>query len=380
LGIWDTSSAEKQYLAKSLKQVEISDSASKVTAGIPLASNKVTKLVEILVREASPEFSRIVFVQERPTREILARLLSIHPAMGGLFRVGMIVGTSAYSLRAGNVAELVELDAQKHVLSRFRSGAINLVVPTTVLEEGIDVTACNVVVCFVKPANLKSFVQRRGRARQRNSKVILLLDSMVDKLGEYEQLEHDMRRIYEDEMRKLQEILVIEDGEEHDGRYFRIGSAGALLDLDNTLPHLYHFCATLPAKEYVDVRPEVICSEVGAGLRARVILPLSGHTAVRTAESQMLWLSERNAIKDAAFEAFVALYKAGLINDNLLPLLRNYEVADEFTSSTVEKGASIMTVNETMNPWADISKAWKTCEAPDFQVSTITVSELDIEI
>jgi hypothetical protein len=380
LGIWDISSAEKRYLANALKQVEISDSASKVTASIPIVSNKVTKLMAILAQEAFPEFSGIVFVQERATTEILAHLLSIHPATRDLFRVGTAVGTSAHSLRARNVAELVDLEAQKLVLSRFRSGAINLVVATSVLEEGTDVPACNVVVCFEKPANLKSFVQRRGRARQRDSKLILLLDSMADKLGEYEQLELDMRRIYEDEMRKLQELLVLEDGEEQDGRYFRVERTGALLDLDNALPHLYHFCATLPAKEYVNRRPEFICSGVGAGLRARANLPLSVDAAARTTESQNLSLSGKNAIKDAAFEAYVALYKAGLVNDNLLPLLRHDEITDELTSSTVEKRASIMSLNELRNPWIDIAKAWKDGEASDFRKSTLSVDDLETEI
>ncbi len=35
---------------------------------------------------------------------------------------------------------------------------------------------CNLVVCFDRPDNLKSFIQRRGRARMRSSKLYLLFD------------------------------------------------------------------------------------------------------------------------------------------------------------------------------------------------------------
>lgn len=40
-----------------------------------------------------------------------------------------------------------------------------------------------------------------------------------------------MRASYEEDMRQLQEVLKIEDGEDHDHREFRIESTGALLDL-----------------------------------------------------------------------------------------------------------------------------------------------------
>ncbi|KAK5548299.1 Dicer-like protein 2, partial [Exophiala xenobiotica] len=53
--------------------------------------------------------------------------------------------------------------------------AKNLIIETDVLEEGIDVTACNLVVCFDVPSNLKPFLQRRGRARQEQSTFAILL-------------------------------------------------------------------------------------------------------------------------------------------------------------------------------------------------------------
>ena len=157
--------------------------------------------------------------------------------------------------------------------------------------------------------------------------------------------------MYEDEMRTLQEILVREDEEIPIGMTFRVESTGSLLDLDNAIPHLYHFCATLSVKEYVDLRPEFICSEVDSTfIRAKVILPLLVDEAVRTSESQRQWKSEKNAIKDAAFQAYLTLYRAGLVNDNLLPLMRHDPVADELTKSAVETRSSIVTVKEQLNP------------------------------
>jgi hypothetical protein len=62
LGIWDITNAEKKYLARALQQVEVARTASESPAGIPLVTDKVTKLIEILLRKRDV-FSGIVFVQ-----------------------------------------------------------------------------------------------------------------------------------------------------------------------------------------------------------------------------------------------------------------------------------------------------------------------------
>lgn len=54
----------------------------------------------------------------------------------------------------------------------------------------------------------------------------------------------------------------------------------------------------------MDLRPEFICTEVGGLVRATVILPLSVNADVRVASSQTSWSSEKNAIKDVAFESY----------------------------------------------------------------------------
>jgi hypothetical protein len=434
VGIWDVTNAEKQYLANALKGVEITrcTKGDNPAASLPLVTDKVRKLIEILVRKSkSVEFSGIIFVQERALAAVLAHLLSVHPETRNLFRLGTIVGTSAHNYRSRNMGELIDSESQKNVLSLFKSGRMNLVIATSILEEGIDVPACNTVICFQKPTNLKSFLQRRGRARQRDSELILLLetaDSITDKATEWQQLELDMGKHYEDEMRILEEVLLREDAEQHDNRTFKVESTGALLDIDSAVAHLYHFCATLPATEFVDLRPEFICSEDETGfIRATLILPVSVNEKVRTAESEKSWMSEKNAIKDVAFQAYVNLYRAGrsdfalhqlnftttwelnrsrlskmsweligprllellleantnlhtgLVNENLLPLLRHDAAADELKSSMVEKRASIVNVCEQLNPWIDIARAWERPEAELYQ-ATITVGDLDAQL
>lgn len=128
------------------------------------------------------------------------------------------------------------------------------------------------------------------------------------------------------------------------------------------MQHLHHFCATLPANPYV--APEFVLSELAQGemVSAKVILPNSVDPSVREAQGISHWRSERYAKRDAAFEAYVALHKAGLVNDHLLPLLeRDSDVADE--SSAVEKRAGLIEVGDQLNPWRTVARNWEAATA-----------------
>lgn len=233
-GIWDLLSEEKRYMAKALQQVEISRTESELPQAIPLISDKARKLIDTLLQE-SVTCRGIVFVQERVMVYILAHLLSVHPDTRGRFKIGTMVGMSSHANRPGELKDLIGVESRDDSLVDFRAGRVNLLIATSVLEEGIDVPSCNVVLCFQKPANLKSFIQRRGRARAQDSKLILLLEASESKSAQWQQLEADMKALYENDMRMLQELQVLEDTEEHDGRFLRVEKTGAVLDFDNAV-------------------------------------------------------------------------------------------------------------------------------------------------
>lgn len=68
----------------------------------------------------------------------------------------------------------------------------------------------------------------------------------------------------------------------------------ALLNLNNALQHLYHFCATLPATEYVDLRPDFICDQINESyVKAKVILPPCVDEKYRYAKSQQAVSNEQ---------------------------------------------------------------------------------------
>lgn len=137
----------------------------------------------------------------------------------------------------------------------------------------------------------------------------------------------------------------------------------ARLTLEDAVRHLYHFCATLPAAPYADPSPIFTFEEHSAGsggksISAKVLLPNSVDIAVRSACSKSTWITEKMARKDAAFEAYKALYEAGLVNEHLLPLGHVDEAVNE-AYGAVKKRPSIVKAQEQIDLWPWIARCWQ---------------------
>ena len=63
----------------------------------------------------------------------------------------------------------------KETLRQFRAGKVNVLCSTSVVEEGIDVPSCNLVIKFDFPSSFRSYIQSKGRARAAGSRYLLLL-------------------------------------------------------------------------------------------------------------------------------------------------------------------------------------------------------------
>lgn len=234
---------EKAYLLHILDKVEIEEAQKDFVGGFPSVSPKVERLIELLVQEGGPLFSGLIFAQQRVVVAVLSHLLRVHPLTKQLFDCASFVGSSSSPDRKKSIAELLDPREQRDTLDEFRQGKKNLLIATSVLEEGMDIPACHLIICFDKPTNLKSFVQRRGRARREKSTFVLMLaeeDQSVS-VHKWHILEEEMKRIYQDDMRKLQEAAEKESLEEEGLRVFTVPSTGWV-----PLPFVWMFSTRKP--------------------------------------------------------------------------------------------------------------------------------------
>lgn len=221
---------ENDFILDKLQEVDVdgpSEDAAHLSRKMAI-SEKVEQLIQFLTSHDEAQRYGIVFVEQRATVAVLNKLLSTHPMTRAIVKCSTFVGTSANSRRKTAVGEWLDSSQQQDTLIKFRRQERNLIIATSVLEEGIDISACNTVICFNKPANLKSFIQRRGRARKKESIFVLMLSSEDESLGpnKREALEMEMMKTYQQDAAERQKAQRLEDIEELSDTNFKIESTG----------------------------------------------------------------------------------------------------------------------------------------------------------
>ncbi|GMH35082.1 hypothetical protein BSKO_02950 [Bryopsis sp. KO-2023] len=134
----------------------------------------------------------IVFVRMRRTARKLCTLLRSVPEMQHSLNPQVFVGHSGRDGMGG-------WREQTKLLEYFRRGLTSLLIATSVLEEGLDVPACKLVVRFNGEVSLRSLIQSRGRAsRAADSKYITVCHT--------DEEEHNVRATHKQEEVMLEAI------------------------------------------------------------------------------------------------------------------------------------------------------------------------------
>lgn len=157
-GDYGASEAELRYLAESLQVLDLERATRWSEDHLSLIlTDKVNSLIQAIAQKQQ-DMSAIIFVKERAVVALLHTLLDKHPVTRSI-KMGTMVGTSQATQRVRSITNLLDPDAQKDTLLLFKQNEITMVIATDVLQEGIDVSACNVVFSFSQLPNLK--VSRR---------------------------------------------------------------------------------------------------------------------------------------------------------------------------------------------------------------------------
>ncbi|CAK5036675.1 unnamed protein product [Meloidogyne enterolobii] len=307
-------------------------------------SDRVRKLLEIL-KSYSPskrELSGIkdtlfglVFVKERfiafMINNLLRFLVKQNPEEFGHLKVDFIVGHTGNSETGDEDRRLVNRK-QERTLTQFRNGQLNLLITTNVLEEGIDLRNCNLVIRFDPPMDFRSFIQSSGRARRENSAFYILieeknyLDFMMDLTG-YAQAEEFVLRRYRsgndftlegnDETKMIHPHL-----DDAVAPYVVTTEKGtAKVSLSNAIQLVNRYCAKLPSDIFTRLVPRYTIqtlSENGQTLYiAELYLPIN--SPIKEPIKSKPMTSKRLALMAVALEACKRLHQRKELNDNLLP-------------------------------------------------------------
>lgn len=394
---------EKHYLLEALQRVSnsiipVSYDPADICAG---CHDRPNVLIEALMNEkmdfesTDMDFSGIVFVTRRDVVIALAEVLQHHPFTKDAFRVGSLLGNSSDSRRTSflDITRSIVTQETAETLTDFKLGYKNLIISTSVAEEGIDVQSCCSVIRWDPPQNMISWAQSRGRARKRKSTFVIMTEIDTDpSVLRWEDLERKMVELYNDPSRDFQEEEDEEDDPDEEA-VFRVKETGyvfclitvtrgslcvsdrATLTLHSAVTHLNHFCAVLPSAGYGSCLPifETDPPEfpenwhsgpyrttgttplVEGPFGATVHLPRHLPHELREFTTPRIHAKKSSAKRRVAFEAYKALYEFPgdkLLNDNLLPFSHIGEDMEALFAGGIEKRKGFSAAVVQMNPWS----------------------------
>ncbi|GAV02265.1 hypothetical protein RvY_12855 [Ramazzottius varieornatus] len=321
---------------------------SRDVAGLlAVSSTKLQKLMEVLrankPSEQEASMKCIVFVTTRYDAWVLHKFFEFLTLKRdnefSHIKSGYLVGQLTDYGDAGQFPHRVELCYRQSqaTIEKFRRGDINLLIATSVVEEGLNVPSCNFIVRFDRPMNYCSYLQSKGRARAQNSKYIVLTSdedrAVTEKdLSAYIAMDDTLKKTcLERSIPDARKQKVHFDDKPHDS--FRPSGSSAVVTLSSAMSLLQQYLKSMPTERssLSATRGQFLDTEdtIGTGwFLYRIYMPLSSE--VKHPVTGRLMKNRKLAKQSAALECCRLLYEAGAFDLNLLPkerqLLNDMEV------------------------------------------------------
>mmetsp|Transcript_138122 Transcript_138122/g.240134 ORF Transcript_138122/g.240134 Transcript_138122/m.240134 type:complete len:1001 (-) Transcript_138122:310-3312(-) len=145
----------------------------------PLPSQKLGLLLKELesANNDDTEFRGIVFTDTKKGTRRIVQSINNTPSLKGAIRPKEFVGHQRTQVDDGVLG--MNTKQQQRVVSQFKEGVFNLLVATSVAEEGLDIPQCNLVIRYEAQFSVKSMIQSRGRARKQDSLFVLIVEKGV---------------------------------------------------------------------------------------------------------------------------------------------------------------------------------------------------------
>ncbi|KAI3507009.1 hypothetical protein L1887_21714 [Cichorium endivia] len=291
--------------------------ANETTVSIGLLSTKVVCLIESLAEYRDVKDMRcIIFVERVITARVLTSLLcELHPK---LFK-----WKTKYIAGNNSVMQSQSRGLQNKIVDEFHKGMVNIIVATSILEEGLDVQKCNLVIRFDPASTVCSFIQSRGRARMLDSDFLLLVksgdDKTLNKVNNYLSSGIKMR---DESLSHADEPCGPLEKDMFDEEVYHVESTGATLSLSSSISMVYFYCSRLPSDGYFKPYPRfIIDKELET---CTIYFPKSCPLPSVHVSGNPKLLKQI-----ACLEACKQLHIMGALTDNLVPYTEAKEEADE---------------------------------------------------
>ncbi|XP_052735388.1 endoribonuclease Dicer homolog 2 isoform X6 [Vigna angularis] len=268
-----------------------------------LLTTKVCCLIDSLLEyRGLTDIRCIIFVQRVVTAIVLQDLLNTLLPTINNWKTKFIAGHK-YRLQNQSRKE------QNKIVEEFHLGLVNIIVATSILEEGLDVQTCNLVIRFDPSPTVCSFIQSRGRARMKNSDYLLIVKSgdsaTCSRLEKYLASGDIMRK---EALRYSSLPCDPFEGDQFDEETYRVANTDAFANLSSSISLIHLYCSRLPADGYFKPAPRWDKET------ATLYLPKSCPLKPIHVEG------DKNLLKNiACLEACKQLHKIGALTDNLVP-------------------------------------------------------------
>ncbi|KAF7283787.1 hypothetical protein GWI33_022827 [Rhynchophorus ferrugineus] len=311
------------------------------------SSDKVLKLIKILdvyqketrQNHEVQELCAIIFTKRRFTAKVLYYILdhlSKHDKNYSYIKSNFMVGYNSNPYN--DTRELLyTVKKNRSILQSFNNKEINTLVASNVLEEGMDISSCSLVIKYDHPEDYRSYIQSKGRARSAVSLYYLLVEENVvnkfkKKYEEFQAIEN-----------KLQNLLFAKNMERegpsesdinnmyHEDPlppYYVNGPNSAKVDMTSAISLLCTYCNSL--SQDVELAPELYLEFNNNSFEKKVRVVIDLPTICPLTESIIgpFMSNTKLAKRAAALRACVKLHQIKELDDNLLPKKRAFAEED----------------------------------------------------
>ncbi|XP_054256042.1 endoribonuclease Dicer isoform X3 [Indicator indicator] len=220
----------------------------------------------------------------------------------------------------------VEFRKQEEVLRKFRAHETNLLIATSIVEEGVDIPKCNLVVRFDLPTEYRSYVQSKGRARAPISNYIMLADT--DKIKTFEEDLKTYKAIEKILRNKCSKSIdtnetetepIVDDDDVFPPYVLRPDENSPRVTINTAIGHINRYCARLPSDPFTHLAPKCKTRELpDHTFYSTLYLPINSPLRASIVGPPMS--CARLAERVVALICCEKLHKIGELDDHLMPV------------------------------------------------------------